>query len=80
MAETWAFAGDDTAVTPLEAVAGLRRRTAAGCLEAWFTGSAGRLLSVLPNTERALVMLLDADGGDADGGPDGHAVPLGPGA
>lgn len=63
MAETWAFAGDDIAVPPEEAVAGLRRRIAAGCLGAWFTGSAGRLLSVLTNTERALVMLLDADGG-----------------
>ncbi|OIK01686.1 hypothetical protein BIV25_04680 [Streptomyces sp. MUSC 14] len=74
MAETWAFAGDDTAVTPLEAVAGLRRRSAAGCLEAWFTSSAGRPLSVLTDTERALVMLVDADGG-----PGGHAVTPGAG-
>ncbi|WP_107471181.1 hypothetical protein [Streptomyces monashensis] len=71
MAETWAFAGDDTAVTPLEAVAGLRCGIAAGCLGAWFTGSAGRLLT---DTERAVVMLLDADGG-----PGGHAVTPGPG-
>ncbi|MQY33252.1 hypothetical protein SRB17_12130 [Streptomyces sp. RB17] len=69
MTETWAFDGERTAVTAEEAVAVLRRRIAGGRLESWLTGSTGRLLSVLSNTERALVMLLD---GEDD--PGAHAV------
>ncbi|MFI2199357.1 hypothetical protein ACH47Z_00960 [Streptomyces sp. NPDC020192] len=72
MTETWAFAGDDIAVTPEEAVAGLRQRITEGSLETWFTSSAGHRLSLLPRTERALVMLLGADGD-----PGGHAVTAG---
>ncbi|WP_053665898.1 hypothetical protein [Streptomyces sp. MMG1121] len=69
MTVAWAFAGDDAVVPLEEAVAGLRRRITALRPESWFTSSAGRLLSVPANTERALVMLLD---GDAD--PGGYAV------
>lgn len=72
MTETWTFGGDRTAVTAQEAVAVLRRRIAEGRLETWLTGSTGRLLSVVSNTERALVMLLDG----ADD-PGSHAVSVG---
>ena len=72
MTETWTFDGDRTAVTAQEAVAVLQRRIAEGRLETWLTGSTGRLLSVVSNTERALVMLLDG----ADD-PGSHAVSVG---
>ncbi|AOR34973.1 hypothetical protein BFF78_31505 [Streptomyces fodineus] len=72
MSETWTFEGERTAVTAEKAVAVLRRRIAEGRLETWLTSSAGRLLSVVSNTERALVMLLDA----ADD-PGAHAVSAG---
>ncbi|MGW5426610.1 hypothetical protein ACWET9_05215 [Streptomyces sp. NPDC004059] len=74
MTETWTFDGDHTAVTADEAVAVRRRRIAEGRLETWLTGSAGRLLSVVSNTERALVMLLDGEGD-----PGAHAVSAGAG-
>lgn len=60
------------AVTAEEAGAVLGWRIAEGRLETWLTSSAGRLLSVVSNTERALVMLLDGDGD-----PGAHAVSLG---
>ncbi|MER6572260.1 hypothetical protein ABT288_40320 [Streptomyces sp. NPDC001093] len=74
MTETWTFDGDRTAVTGEEAVAVLRRRIAEGCPETWLTGSAGRLLSVVSNTGRALVMLLEGEGD-----PGAHAVSAGSG-
>ncbi|MGV4982581.1 hypothetical protein ACVB8X_20335 [Streptomyces sp. NRAIS4] len=72
MTEPWTFEGDHMAVTAEEAGAVLGRRIAEGRLETWLTSSAGRLLSVVSNTERALVMLLDGDGD-----PGAHAVFLG---
>ncbi|MFI6351707.1 hypothetical protein ACIBJF_03365 [Streptomyces sp. NPDC050743] len=72
MTETWTFDGDHTAVTADAAVAVLRLRIAEGRLETWLTGSAGRLLSVVSNTERTLVMLLDREGD-----PGAHAVSVG---
>ncbi|MER6380264.1 hypothetical protein [Streptomyces sp. NPDC001250] len=78
MTETWTFAGERTAVTGEEAVAVLRRRNAESRFETWLTSrswptsSAGRLLTVLSSTERALVMLL-AEEGD----PGAHAVSVG---
>ncbi|MGW7820762.1 hypothetical protein ACWGLF_22145 [Streptomyces puniciscabiei] len=73
MTETWTFDGDRTAVTAEEAVTVLQRRITEGRLETWLTSSAGRLLSVVSNAERALVMFLD---GEDD--PGAHAVSAGP--
>ncbi|MEV6117936.1 hypothetical protein AB0L59_37100 [Streptomyces sp. NPDC052109] len=72
MTEIWAFDGDRTAVTAEEGVAALCRRIAEGRLDTCLTSSAGRRLSVVTNTERALVMLL---GGEDD--PGAHAVSRG---
>ncbi|EST22650.1 hypothetical protein [Streptomyces roseochromogenus] len=72
MTETWAFVGEPMSVTAEEAVVALRRRIAEGRLEARLTSSAGRLLTVVGNTERALVMFLDEE--DA---PGAHAVSAG---
>ncbi|MGJ5750740.1 hypothetical protein [Streptomyces puniciscabiei] len=74
MTETWTFGADRTAVTAEEAVDVLLRRIAEGRLETWPTSSAGRLLSVVSNAERALVMFLD---GEDD--PGAHAVAAGSG-
>ena len=62
MVETWAFDGRTAPVTADEAIAELRGRIAGGELESWLTSSSGRLLAVVTNTERAMVMLLDGDG------------------
>ncbi|WP_369388541.1 hypothetical protein AB5J72_13840 [Streptomyces sp. CG1] len=72
MTETWTFAGEPMSVTAEEAVVALRRRIAEGSLETWLTSSAGRLLTVVSNTERALVMLLDEEDD-----PGAHAVSAG---
>ncbi|MFD8387742.1 hypothetical protein ACFV2N_00670 [Streptomyces sp. NPDC059680] len=74
MTETWTFDGDCTAVMAEESVTVLRRRIAESRLETRLTGSAGRLLTVVSNTERALVMLLDEEGD-----PGAHAVSAGSG-
>ncbi|MFC8826312.1 Imm1 family immunity protein [Streptomyces sp. NPDC057137] len=69
-AESWAFAdGSDGPVTPDAAVDQLRSRIASGVLESWLAASDGRLLAVISNTERAMVMLLDGEGD-----PGGHAT------
>ncbi|WP_354637724.1 hypothetical protein [Kitasatospora camelliae] len=47
----------------------LRARVASGRLETWLTGSSGRSLAFVTNTERAMVMLFD---GEDD--PGEHAV------
>ncbi|MFD9869490.1 Imm1 family immunity protein [Streptomyces niveus] len=65
MVESWAFVdgdGDGAALAPDEAVAELRRRIAGGAFESWLVGSSGRLLAVVTNAERAMVMLLDGEG------------------
>ncbi|GAA2629212.1 Imm1 family immunity protein [Actinomadura fulvescens] len=62
MAETWTF---DDATEPLtaDAVVGeLRARIAGERYESWLTSSSGRLLAVVTNAERAMVMLLDHEG------------------
>ncbi|MEV5875006.1 hypothetical protein AB0L75_12385 [Streptomyces sp. NPDC052101] len=61
MSETWTFAGERATVTAGEAVATLRRRIAEGRPGTWPTSSAGRLLSVVSDTDRALVMVLDEE-------------------
>ncbi|MEU0696686.1 Imm1 family immunity protein [Streptomyces niveus] len=62
--ESWAFVEGrgDGALAPDEAVAELRRRIASGAFESWLAGSSGRLLAVVTNAERAMVMLLDGEG------------------
>ncbi|WP_256725647.1 hypothetical protein [Streptomyces sp. IMTB 2501] len=72
MTETWTFAGEPMSVTAGEAAVALRRRIAEGRPETWLISSAGRLLTVVSNTERALVMLLDEEDD-----PGAHAVSAG---
>ncbi|MGW3951722.1 hypothetical protein ACWEKM_12430 [Streptomyces sp. NPDC004752] len=69
MTESWSLAGGSTVLTGDEAVDVLRRRIAAGGLETWLTSREGLSLAVVSNAERAMVMLLDAQGD-----PEGHAV------
>ncbi|MDG4862736.1 hypothetical protein P8605_31830 [Streptomyces sp. T-3] len=69
MAETWAFDDDTVPVAAGAAVDALRGRAAAGRQESWLSGSSGRLLGIVSNGDRALVMLLD---GEDD--PGAHAV------
>lgn len=69
MTETWCVDGDGDPVSAVEVTDLLRARMAAGQLETWLTGSSGRSLAWISNTERVLVMLLD----DADD-PGEHAV------
>ncbi|MEU6606137.1 hypothetical protein ABZ922_13885 [Streptomyces shenzhenensis] len=69
MTESWTLADGSAALTGDEAVELLRRRIAAGGLETWLTSRAGRSLAVVSNAERAMVLLLDAEGE-----PEGHAV------
>ncbi|MFD5894918.1 hypothetical protein [Streptomyces sp. NPDC060366] len=66
--ESWVFMdgnerGDGAlSVAPDEAVAELRRRIARGSFESWLAGSSGRLLAVVTNAERAMVVLLAGEG------------------
>lgn len=68
MAESWRFDGG-APLTPDAAVEELRARSGRGTLESWLTSSSGRLLAVVTNTRRAMVMLLDGEGD-----PGEHAV------
>lgn len=69
-AVSWAFTdGSEGPVRPDAAVELLRRRIAGGVLESWLAAPDGRLLAVVSNTERAMVMLLDGEGN-----PGGHAT------
>jgi len=62
MLDSWVF-NDGTAASSADAaVQDLRERIAAGRLENWLTSSTGRSLGVISNTERAMVLLFDADG------------------
>ncbi|MFD3919703.1 hypothetical protein [Streptomyces sp. NPDC058595] len=65
--ESWVFVderGDGAALSvgPDEALAVLRDRIARGAFESWLAGSSGRLLAVVTNAERAMVMLLAGEG------------------
>lgn len=57
------------------AIRELRARIGSGELESWLTSTSGRMLAVVTNTERAMVMLLDGEGDPgehaADPGADG---------
>ncbi|MFF3564009.1 hypothetical protein ACFYXS_28575 [Streptomyces sp. NPDC002574] len=70
MTESWALDDDPRVpLTPTAVLGTLRARMEAGRAETWLTGSSGRLLTVVTNTERAMVALLDGEGD-----PGGHAV------
>lgn len=72
MTESWGL-DDGEAIGPDAAIDELRARIEKGTLESWLTSSSGRLLAVVSNTRRAMVMLLDGEGD-----PGEHA--LAPGA
>ncbi|MEU5989806.1 hypothetical protein ABZ806_12605 [Spirillospora sp. NPDC047418] len=72
MTESWRL-DDGEAIGPDAAIDELRARIEKGTLESWLTSSSGRLLAVVSNTRRAMVMLLDGEGD-----PGEHA--LAPGA
>lgn len=74
MIESWALIGSSEKSSPEAVLDRLRARVAGGQLETWLTSSAGRLLAVVTNSERAMVMLLDS----ADD-PGEHAVDPGAG-
>lgn len=69
MIESWTFSDSAAMSSPEAVLERLRARVAGGQLETWLTSSAGRLLVVVTNSERAMVMLLDS----ADD-PGEHAV------
>ncbi|MBQ0825692.1 hypothetical protein [Streptomyces tagetis] len=70
MSESWVIEEDGPATVPSGAVRDvLRARIARGRLETWLTGSSGRSLAVVTNTERAMVVLLAREGD-----PGEHAV------
>ncbi|HEX8865865.1 MAG TPA: hypothetical protein VF821_09440, partial [Lentzea sp.] len=78
--EGWTIDGDHLA--PGEVVATLRARIEAGHLETWLTSTAGRSFAFVTNTERAMLMLLNGEGGfvlshgQRDEYPDADTVPL----
>ncbi|WP_327259874.1 MULTISPECIES: hypothetical protein [unclassified Streptomyces] len=74
MIESWTFSDSAAMSSPEAVLERLRARVAGGQLETWLTSSAGRLLVVVTNSERAMVMLLDS----ADD-PGEHAVDPGAG-
>ncbi|MFB6889860.1 hypothetical protein ACFCX4_11160 [Kitasatospora sp. NPDC056327] len=71
---------DGTDGTPVPALPGevraaLRARIAAGRLETWLTGPAGRSLAFVTNTERAMVVLLEHPGDPGEHAVDPSAGP-----
>jgi hypothetical protein len=63
MVESWVFEDGTPAASADAALQELRERIAAGRLESWLASSTGQSLGVISNTERAMVLLFDADGG-----------------
>jgi hypothetical protein len=63
MVDSWVFDDGAAAATPDTTLRELRERIAAGRLESWLTSTAGQSLGIISNTERAMVLLFDADGG-----------------
>ena len=60
--ESWKFDDDPATLTADAAIGKLSARVASQKLESWLTSSYGRLLAVVTNTKRAMVMLLDGKG------------------
>ncbi|NEA22857.1 hypothetical protein [Actinomadura bangladeshensis] len=73
MPESWRL-DDGGAIGPDAVVDELLARIGRGTLETWLTSSSGRLLAVVTNTRRAMVMLPDGEGD-----PGEHAVAPGAG-
>jgi hypothetical protein len=69
MTAGWQLHGAPETVTGDQAVERLRQRLAEGIHDTWFRHPGGRLLNVVTNGHRALVMLLDEPGD-----PGEHAV------
>ncbi|MFF1834913.1 hypothetical protein ACFVXE_12020 [Streptomyces sp. NPDC058231] len=70
MIESWVIEDGSTVPVSSEVVLeALRARIGRGQLETWLASSAGRFLAVVTNTERAMVMLVVAEGD-----PGEHAV------
>ncbi|MBO1286147.1 hypothetical protein J3368_18770 [Streptomyces sampsonii] len=68
--EPWVINDDSSVpVSPAGVVEALRSRIDSGQLETWLTSSFGRLLAFVTNAERAMVVLLEGEGG-----PGEHAV------
>lgn len=82
MAESWQFDDDPVTLTADAATDQLLARIASDKLESWLISSSGRLLAVVTNTKRAMVMLLDGEGDPgehavdpgADGNSDGFVL------
>ncbi|MEU6764095.1 hypothetical protein ABZ916_16410 [Streptomyces sp. NPDC046853] len=67
MSETWMVVGSQGALVSSEAALEvLRVRVDGGLFETWFASSAGRSLGFVTNNQRALVMLLDGEGGPGE--------------
>ncbi|MFE2581542.1 hypothetical protein [Streptomyces sp. NPDC059378] len=68
--ESWVINDGSTVPVPSQVVLEtLRARVDRSQLETWLSSSSGRLLAFVTNTERAMVMLLEAEGD-----PGEHAV------
>src|SRR5689334_2235136 len=67
--ESWKFDDAPATLTADAAIGQLSARIASQKLESWLTSSSGRLLAVVTNTERAMVVLLDGEGD-----PGEHAI------
>jgi hypothetical protein len=67
--ESWKFDDAPATLTADAAIGQLSARIASQKLESWLTSSSGRLLAVVTNTERAMVLLLDGEGD-----PGEHAI------
>ncbi|MBU2669404.1 hypothetical protein KOI35_38420 [Actinoplanes bogorensis] len=68
----WHFAHENSELTGGNAITRLRERTATGELETWLRHDDGRVLAVVTNGNRAMVMIMD----EPDD-PGRHAVDLG---
>lgn len=67
--ESWKLDDAPATLTVDAAVGQLSARIASQKLESWLTSSSGRLLVVVTNTKRAMVLLLDGEGD-----PGEHAI------
>lgn len=61
--ESWVINDNSSGPVSSEMVLeALQPRIDSGQLETWLASSSGRLLALVPNTERAMVMLLEEEG------------------
>jgi hypothetical protein len=62
MAERWVVQGTTKVLTGNGAVESLRAAHAAGTLTTWFESDGGRILALITNGQRAMVLLMDHEG------------------